>query len=190
MTAKKITTLIAAAAAGFISISRADVISDYYQHQYAGFNGAAIYVNKIYQNTNPGQISKRGFLSGGGNVYIGSALSSFFGLELNFGYYSFGSYGGLTSIALNGKFTEVLAKQWMLYQKIGGGYGEIVTRFNNTRIDSDNLIPTAALGIGYQVIDPWLLNLEFDAAMVPSGCTNAVGLIGALGIGTTYYFSA
>lgn len=188
MLSKKITLLIAIIFFTLFSVTNAATLYDFYKNQYVSFNGGATYVNKIFYKGRLGQLYDSGFLGGGGNLFIGSWLSSFFGLELGFNYFSFGSLGGMTLIAVNGRFTELLGHHVMLFEKIGAGFGEVTTRIL-TEVTSDNFVPSLGLGIGYGIAQYWMLTMEFNGAWFPNSTSNCNGVIGGWTLGATRYFT-
>lgn len=189
-TKKNILMAVVVALVGAVPVSMADdTLSSFYQNEYVSFGGGATYVNKIFQDTHPNRSVRSGILGAGGNLFIGSALSSFFGLEFGVNYFSFGSNGGLMLLAINGKFTELLGDNVLLYEKVGPGYGEVTTRFAN-RIASNSFAPSFGLGIGYHAGPHWLIDTEFDGAWFPNTTSNCNGVLGGITIGGTYYFNA
>ncbi|MCX7125639.1 MAG: outer membrane beta-barrel protein [Gammaproteobacteria bacterium] len=156
---------------------------DTFLGQYLSINAGGTYVSNIYQ----GAASKTGFQGAAANIFLGDQVNSYFGPEVGFAYYSFGSSGGgVALICLNGKFT-IPMNNFSVFGKIGAGFASVITYFQ-TKITTNDFVPSVGAGVGYGFTKKWKATVEFNGAYFPN-VGNANGFMGAFTAGVTHYFT-
>lgn len=180
----KRTALFSTVTFGFFSVAYASDAYNNFVGQYFSFNAGATYAYKIYQSR-----SKSGILGAGGNLFFGDQINAYFAPEVGFGYFSFGSNGGVTLLSLNGRFTLPVGTNVSLFVKLGAGYGEVITRIDPARKTTNDFVPSLGAGIGVGFLPNWMATLEANGAYFPYSLGNANGPIGGITLGVTHYFS-
>ena len=159
------------AGTAFISAVHADEIYNRYLGQYATVGLGASYANRIYVN---GKTSS-GFLSGGGAVFGGTMLTTYFGPELGVQYYDLSPMRGISIIDLSGRFNFPIKNSAYLLAKLGAAFASLQTCYNGCK-GSDGFSPSFGAGVGFGIY-------------LYKSTQNGEGVVGGLLLAATHYFS-
>jgi opacity protein-like surface antigen len=167
------------------SAAQADSNFNRFTGQYVAVNAGAMYTSKIYGPN----VTTKNAMGGGVNLYLGDQVTTYFAPELDFGYFSFGSPGGVGLLSLNARFTAPVGSSVSLFAKGGLGYGEVTTRLN-TRVSASDIMPSFGLGVGFGFSPSSMVTLESSNVYAPHNLGNASGIMSAFTLGVTHYFAS
>lgn len=168
----------------FISTSHADMLYNHYVGQYVSLNAGVTYANKIFDSG----VTKSGILGAGGNLFLGDQINPYFAPELDIGYFSFGSRGGVTMFSLGGRFTYSVGSGVSLFAKLAPAYAEVITRLT-TRVQKNTFLPALGLGVGIGFTPQTMMTIEANGVWLPEDLGNANGVMGGLTLGVTHYWN-